>query len=375
MSERTDLKAFVADALTDLGATVTEAAPLLWVHAPEAVQRELEVPGSFALALDPAHGGEFGAEIVAPGSYFLEKVLASAMRRGRWDVARVAIRDPEWWGPILEAAALGAPSGVGFEVLARADDLVLIFAFRVSLTADEKREAVHRIAISTEHGSVIDLGSEPADSDTVPADLPGSPPELESAYRLAVEALRARTQEDVDGFRAKSLSLLEEEVRRIFGYFDRTIEEIREADPQGAQDVVRAVMAERDRRLTEALERFDPRAAAALCSIRAVLVPTIRMRLALPDGTTPEVRVDAGTRRVRGLRCGGCGGPDGPWHPRPEGLRCARCAATRDASAPLPARPRSDTPRRGTRAAGGAGRSPRGSRARSRAASAGRRRP
>src|SRR5207249_3914933 len=85
-------------------------------------------------------------------------------------------------------------------------------------------------------------------------------PDLEAAYRLATESLRTTTGVEVERFRTRSLGLLEEEVRRIFGYFDRTIDGLRESDPGGSQDLLRAVMAERDRRLTEAVERLeDPR--------------------------------------------------------------------------------------------------------------------
>src|SRR6266571_2132194 len=108
-------------------------------------------------------------------------------------------------------------------------------------------------------------------------------------------------RDEVERFRAKSLGLLEEEVRRIFGYFDRTVSEIRDADPDGSADLVRAVMAERDRRLAEALERFEPRATAVLCSIRAVLTPSVRMRVPLVEGDA-EVRLDAWSRQARVTR-------------------------------------------------------------------------
>lgn len=374
MSDAAGLKGFVVEALMDLGATVTEAGPLLWVDAPESVQRELEVPAAFALAFDPAHSGEFGAEFVAVGSYFFEKVLASATRRGRWDVARLRALDPQWWRSALEAVGLGTASSFRSELLSVEDNLLLIFSFRVTLIADEKRESYHRIAVSVEDGFAAPLEPEREDPVTVPADLPGFRPDLESAYPVAAEALRVRTQEELDRFRATSLSLLEEEVRRIFGFFDRSMEEIREADPQGSQDFLRAVMGERDRRLTESLERFDPKATATLCSIRAVFVPRVRLRLGFPNGAVAEAQLDALSQRIRGLRCGACSGSDGPWLWLENGLRCDRCAVTREGSAPLPTGPPSDIPRRGTRASGGAVRSSRGSKAQSRAASGGRRR-
>src|SRR6266511_2776821 len=146
----------------------------------------------------------------------------------------------------------------------------------------EKREAFHRFAVSTADDSVWAVDDADA-SIVVPAQLPDFRPKLGPAYRRAADALAARMRDEVERFRAKSLGLLEEEVRRIFGYFDRTVSEIREADPNGSSDLIRAVEAERDRRLAEALERFEPRATAALCSICAVLTPSVRVRLSLED--------------------------------------------------------------------------------------------
>src|SRR5436309_1923651 len=149
------------------------------------------------------------------------------------------------------------------------------------------REAPHGFAVSTADDSVWAVDGADA-SAVVPVPLPDLRTKLEPAYRRASEALKDRMRDEVERFRAKSLGLLEEEVRRIFGYFDRTIDGLRESDPGGSQDLLRAVMAERDRRLTEAVERFDPKASAALCSIRGILVPTARLQIDFPDGARTE---------------------------------------------------------------------------------------
>src|SRR5437867_4499697 len=255
------------------------------------------------------------------------------------------------------------------------DELLLLFAFRVTLVSDEKRESFHLVAVSLVDGSTWPEDPDRAGRGLVPHPAPAIRPDLEAAYRLATESLRTTTGVEVERFRTRSLGLLEEEVRRIFGYFDRTIDGLRESDPGGSQDLLRAVMAERDRRLTEAVERFDPKASASLCSIRAILVPTARLHLEFPDGTRTESRLDAWSRRLRSLACGMCGGSEGPWRPSRDGLRCARCAATQAESARPRGRPRLDTPRRGTRAGEASARASRGSTARSRGASSGRPRP
>jgi len=313
--------------------------------------------------------------MVAPGSYFLERLVSVVTRRGQWDVSRCAVTATDWISDALHESGLDPETAVSSRVDGIEDELLLLFAFRVTLVSDEKRESFHLVAVSLVDGSTWPEDPDRADRGLVPHPAPAIRPDLEAAYRLATESLRTTTGVEVERFRTRSLGLLEEEVRRIFGYFDRTIDGLRESDPGGSQDLLRAVMAERDRRLTEAVERFDPKASASLCSIRAILVPTARLHLEFPDGTRTESRLDASSRRLRGLACKTCGGAEGPWRPSRDGLRCARCAATQAESARPRGRPRSDTPRRGTRAGEASARASRGSTARSRGASSGRPRP
>ena len=375
MSDVPPLRPFVIEALTDLGARVSDGDSLVWVQAPESVQRDLEVPARFALSFDPERSGEFEAEMVAPGSYFLERLVSVVTRRGQWDVSRCAVTATDWISDTLHESGLDPETAVSSRVDGIEDEFLLLFAFRVTLVSDEKRESFHLVAVSLVDGSTWPEDPDRADRGLVRHPAPAIRPDLEAAYRLATESLRTTTGVEVERFRTRSLGLLEEEVRRIFGYFDRTIDGLRESDPGGSQDLLRAVMAERDRRLTEAVERFDPKASASLCSIRAILVPTARLHLEFPDGTRTESRLDAWSRRLRGLACKTCGGAEGPWRPSRDGLRCARCAATQAESARPRGRPRSDTPRRGTRAGEASARASRGSTARSRGASSGRPRP
>src|SRR2546430_16564305 len=72
-------------------------------------------------------------------------------------------------------------------------------------------------------------------------------------------------------------------------------------------------MGERDRRLAEAVERFDPKATASLCSVRAVFAPTARVRLEFQGGAIADIHMDAWSRRIRGLVCEICHGTEGPW--------------------------------------------------------------
>src|SRR2546427_5455636 len=324
MSDAPPLRPFVIEALTDLGATVSAGDSLVWVQPPKSVQRDLEVPGRLALSFDRGRSGDFEAELVAPGSYFLERLVSVDTRRGRWDVSQCTVSGTEWISEALRESGLDPETGVSSRVDGIEDELLLLFAFRVTLVSDEKREGFHLVAVSLVDGSTWPVDPDRADRRLTPRPSPEIRPDLETAYRLATESLRLSTGVEVERFRTRSLGLLEEEVRRIFGYFDRTIDGLRESDPGGSQDLLRAVMAERDRRLTEAVERFDPKASASLCSIRAILVPTARLEIEFPDGPRTESRLDAWSRRLRGMVCRTCGSAEGPWRlSSRDGLRCA----------------------------------------------------
>lgn len=351
MTETEELRTFAVALLEDAGVEVRDDGTFLWLRVPEAAQATLDLPAQSALTFDPDRVGEFDAELVAPGSYVLEKLLGLATHRGRWDVARFVPTATDWVAEALLGAGARLPPSESVPVPPIEEPLSL-FAFRTALTSDEKREGFHLIAVAIDasEGWIVPWPL-PAEG-VLSASFPGLAPDLEAAYRTACGVLEEATRDEREAFRKASLTALEEEVRRVFRYFDGTVDEVRAAAPSGADDVVRAIEAERDRRLAEALERFEPHAVASLCSARILFVPTARVTLEL-DGKRWPVAVDALTRHVRGL---------------PTAIREA-------GPAPLPDRPPSGTPRPRTRGGRAAGQSPRESTVRSRSGAARRRGP
>ncbi len=370
MSEAEPLREFVVEALADAGAEVKDEGGILWVRSPESVRQAFEVPETLALTFDPDRVGEFGAELVAPGSFLLERILQSAMRRGRWEEGALAAVPADWIADSLSRA--GFPTERVGAVRETQEGSHLVFTFRVTLASDEKRESFHAIVVPAGCAAGWEVPAALADIPLAATAAHGPPAGLGPAYEAAARALQEAVQPAVEAFRRNALSALEEEVRRIFAYFDGTVREVRAAASSGAEDVVRAVEAERDRRLTEALERFEPHASAVLSGVRRVIAPEATVRLRLP-GSRPreiDVNVDALTRAVRGPACDCCHDPAGPRSLRSSGeILCGACAATAAGSVPPRARPRSDTPRPRRRASTGGARSPRGSTARSRSAS------
>src|SRR5438093_980767 len=217
MSDAPPLRSFGIEALTGLGAAVSDGDPLVWVQAPESVQRDLEVPGRFALSFDPERSRAFEAELVAPGSYFLERLVSVVTRRGRWDVSQCTVSGTEWISEALRESGLDPETGVSSRVDGIEDELLLLFAFRVTLVSDEKREGFHLVAVSLVDGSTWPVDPDRADRELMPHPSPEIRPDLETAYRLATESLRLSTGVEVERFRTRSLGLLEEEVPRDRG--------------------------------------------------------------------------------------------------------------------------------------------------------------
>jgi hypothetical protein len=319
------LRAFVSELLSDVGAEVRDEGGLLWVRVPEELQQVLEVSANLCLTFDSARVGEFGAELVAPGSYLLERLLGLATRRGRWDTARLEGVSDDWVAKVLEAAFEGAGRAWSLCSYDTLEGRLFLFAFRTTLTSDEKRESFRLVAVpeAADGGWEIDFPLPGAAF--VPAVIPDASRGLEAAYRVASEILRDLLREELESFRGACLAALEKEVRQIFRFFDGTVQEIRDAAPSGAGDIIRTVETERDRRLAEALERFEPHGIATLCSVRVLSVPMVRVLIRPASGGEGHVVwADAWTRKVRSF----------PPSSRATGY------------VPLRAGPRSDTPRR-----------------------------
>ena len=342
MTEAERLQAFTVALLEDQGAEVREEGTFLWATLPEDVQDALDLPAHACLTFDPNRIGEFDAELVAPGSYLIEKLFALGTSRGRWEVSRLTGAREGWIEDALRQVPALAAGPI--RVLERDEGGLALFAYRTTLTSDEKREGIHVIAVTLD-GAEGWEAEWPIKEEGLQSVDPSAPvPDLMRAERRAREVLLDRMTKEMEAFRKASLVALEEEVRRIFRYFDGTIAEVREVAPSGVEEIVRAIEAERDRRLTEAVERFEPHAEACLCSVRLVFVPTARAACRAVGGQTIEVHVDALTRCVRGLHGAVTGAEPSP--PR--------------------VHPLSGTPRRRRTDGRVAARSPPGSRARSR---------
>src|SRR2546430_12904142 len=138
MSDAPPLGSCVIERLRVLGAAVSDGDRVVWVQAPESVQRDLEVPARFALSFDPERSRVFEAELVAPGSYFLERLVSVVARRGRWDVSQCTVSGTEWISEGLRESGLDPETGGSSPVDGVEDELLLLFAFPLTLGSGEK---------------------------------------------------------------------------------------------------------------------------------------------------------------------------------------------------------------------------------------------
>src|SRR5881397_1941832 len=143
--------------------------------------------------------------MVAPASYFLERLVSVVTRRGQWDVSRCAVTATDWISDALRESGLDPETGVSSRVDGIEDELLLLFAFRVTLVSDEKRESFHLVAVSLVDRSMWPVDPDRADRELMPHPSPEIRPDLEPAYRLATEFLRLATGVDVERFRTRSL--------------------------------------------------------------------------------------------------------------------------------------------------------------------------
>lgn len=335
-----DLHRFVRRLLEDLHARVDEEDGLLWAEIPPSGRPSLDLPDRLVATFDPARGGEFGAELVAPGSYLLDRMLSLAMVRGRHEAVRMDAVSPGWVAETLDDAGLA--DRALWEVQTEGETFVALFGFRITMTSDEKQEQFRIIAVrpGEDLGWEIpwSLASSPLSRTRIDSDL-----DLHPLHEVAIRTLSALSLEDIEGFRKAALGSLEQEVRRIFRFYDGALQAAREASRTDGASVGDAIKAERDRRLEEALERFEPRASARLVSVRVVFAPSVHA-VRREGAHDLKIRIDAFTRRVRGLRCETCRSEDGPWSCVAP-TRCARCGPTEAGSVRPPIRPPSGIPR------------------------------
>ncbi len=212
----TRLRMFCVDALARLGLSVTELDGHANVEIPSNALDLFDGRSSLRLAFRPEDVDD-GVELVVPGSYVLERILAAVRTRGGLGAIR------------FEPAALASPSpGL---TLANAEarlvnsqtttrDLLLT-SFRVSLVTDEDEDRLFSTAIDLATGEKCEIDprivlDHAGQKCPIPAKAAGN---LESAFEAAQSAAMDFAREWADSMQQKIDARLAQETVRLNGYY------------------------------------------------------------------------------------------------------------------------------------------------------------
>ena len=277
---------------------------------PESLRTAFDGADSIRISFDPATAAAAArVDLVAEGSYLLDRIIEDATRSGWHTVARVEAPETPPSEVISRAVR---PRNATVSVDAASSDPVphLLFNFRVRLMTDERLDRFESVLIDTRTGkerrpaqSLFDESLSLPEGDAV--DWSG----VAGAYRIACRALEARVEAGVKAFRDGAEGLRKAEVERITSYFDRSVNEVLDSKTAGAAEA-RALELERERRLAEADEKFRFVGDVELCNVRTVLLDVTRAEATFSNRgarRTILVEFDAANLEVPALPCEVCG--------------------------------------------------------------------
>lgn len=279
---------------------------------PETLRGAFEGAIAVRIAFDPVVAASApNVELAVVGSYLMDRIIEDAERDGLHSLARIEARmaSPE---SILEPTLRPRNATLKVDSIETTAVPHILFNFRVRLTTDERVERLESVLIDTR--SALERPTAPiifGEGAPVPANGTAIVQEVETLYRIACRALEARIEADVRAFQEQARSLLEEERRRITEYFDRSIRELKESKAGNAQDEMRSLELERERRLEEAKEKYRFVGEVELCNVRTILLDVTEASVVLSH---------RGTRRVLSLQYDALGSGQQP-------VTCEVCGA------------------------------------------------
>jgi hypothetical protein len=277
---------------------------------PESLRTAFDGADSIRISFDPATAAAAArVDLVAEGSYLLDRIIEDATRSGWHTVARVeAPETPP--AEVISGALRPRNATVGVDAASSESVPHLLFNFRVRLMTDERVDRFESVLIDTRSGkerrpaqSLFDERLSLPEGDSV--DRAG----IAEAYRTACRALEARVEAGVKAFRDGAEALRKAEVERITSYFDRSVNEVLDSKTSGAAEA-RAFEMERERRLAEADEKFRFVGDVELCNVRTVLLDVTRAEATFSNRgarRTIPVEFDAANLEVAPLPCEVCG--------------------------------------------------------------------
>ena len=295
------------------GPIATEDPGIYRATLPEALRPAFEGADEIRIAFSPeAAAGASRVELVAVGSYVLDRIIEDAARSGWHTVERLEATPDE---TARFAAQAIRPTNASLEVGSISTEPVvhLLFNFRVRLTTDERVDRFESILIDV--GSRTERRTAPAlFEERASLNEEGGPESVEiaDAYRIACAALEARVESAVRPLREQAEALRKAEVERITSYFDRSVNEVLDSKVADGRDQIRALEGDRERRLAEAEEKYRFTGEVELCNVRTVRLDVTKADLMLSHrGARRSIPVEFDCMRVEvgPLRCEVCAAP------------------------------------------------------------------
>lgn len=313
MTEAGHVEAFVRRYFERHAGPLQEEEPGVYrASLPESLRSAFDGAHSIRIAFDPGAGGSAArVDLVAVGSYFLDRVVEDAARSGWHTVARIeAGATPP--GDVVAASL--RPRNATVSVASATTESVphLLFNFRVRLSTDERVDRFESILVDLRTGKERRVAAVLfGEGLSLPEDRAVDGAGIADAYRAACRALEARTESAAKAIREEAESLQKAEVERITMYFDRSVNEVLDARADGGGEA-RALGQERERRLAEAEEKYRFVGEAELCNVRTVLLDVTRADVTLEHRgarRTIPLEFDAANLEVPPTPCEVCGAP------------------------------------------------------------------
>jgi len=277
---------------------------------PESLRPAFDGADSIRIAFDPEKAATAArVDLVAEGSYLLDRVVEDATRTGWHTVARI---EASVSSPADVIASSVRPKNAALSVVSASTDSVphLLFNFRVRMMTDERIDRFESVLVDTR------AGTERRCAACLFEERLGLPEEgvvdwtgIADAYRLACGALEARVQADAKAFRDQADALRRSEMERITSYFERSVNEALDSKGAGGAEA-RALELERERRLAEAEEKYRFTGEVELCNVRTVLLDVTRADVALAHRGAHRVismEYDSANLQVPPMFCEVCG--------------------------------------------------------------------
>jgi len=230
-----------------------------------------------------------GVELVSPGSWLHDQLLAYARARGRITRGFLVPR------PEVDRGAVASARRRGFvelgDLLERRYGTVLIFTFRLAYYSDPPKETLETVTYDCERGRVL---KRPVSrrtlyeaSETPEEGFAAAPaPDLDRAFHAAWEEIQDRVESRVQALQHEGREFLEEELSTVERYYRQLIAEEKRlqksrSSKRGHEESRRKIellKLEWERRVKEETERLRPQVVVSLSAVARLHVPLERWR-------------------------------------------------------------------------------------------------